>query len=175
VVFSLSRKRYFAPFLFALLYFTIQPLWKIYYQRVLHLGTSSAVTSRVSDTLSMSGELLNLMRWKEVMVFLWEWVGYFWVPCALLLLTSLLYIDRVRKHRFLLLLIASSLILLVVATYIFSLTAAGWNSSGTGGSVRRLFIMFLPTIWYFVAVMTAEPKLLDHNSESADVLPESES
>lgn len=175
VVFSLSRKRYFAPFLFALLYFTIQPLWKIYYQRVLHLGTFSAVTSRVSDTLSMSGELLNFMRWKEIMVFLWEWVGYFNVTLALLVVTSLLYIDRVRKHRFLFVIIALNLILLVAATYVVSLTGTDWNSSGTGGSVRRLFIMFLPIMWYFIALITAEPKFSNSNAGSTDVLPRSKS
>ena len=155
-VFSLSRKRYFAPFLFALLYFSIEPLWKIYFQHVLGLGISHATTSRISDTLSASGKLLDFRQWKKVMVFLWKWVGYFHVTLALFILTSLLYIDRVRKHRFLVLVIASNLILFVVATYIYSLTRTHWNNAGTGGAVRRLFIMFLPIIWYFIAVMTAE-------------------
>jgi len=160
VVFGLSRKRYFAPFLFALLYFAIQPLWKIYFQYVLRLGTFSAITFRISATLGMSTKFLDLARWRQVLVFLWEWVGYFHVTFALLILTSLLYIDRLRKHRFLFLVIALNLILFVVATYIFSLTSPGWNSTGTGGSVRRLFIMFLPIIWYFIAVITAEPGYL---------------
>jgi len=175
VVFSVSRKHYLAPFLFALLYFAIEPLWKIYFQHVLHLGISSSVTSRVSDTFGMSSELLNLARWKEVVLFLWEWVGYFNVPLILLVVTSLLYIERARKHRFLFLMIALNLILFVVAIFVHSLTAPGWNSSGTGGSVRRLFIMFLPIMWYFIALMTAEPKLSNANSEPVHVLPGSES
>jgi len=175
VVFSLSRKRYFAPFLFALLYFAIQPLWKIYFQHVLHLGISPGITSRISTSMDMSGNLLDFMRWKEVMLFLWEWVGYFQVAFAMLILASLLYVDRLRKHRFLFLMIALNLILFVIATYIYSLTASGWNSSGTGGSVRRLFIMFLPIIWYFIALITAEPKLLNSHSVSTDVLPRSKS
>ncbi len=170
VVFSLSRKRYFAPFLFALLYFAIEPLWKTYFQHVLHLGASHAMTSRISASLGVSGQLLDFRQWKEVMVFLWKWVGYFHVTFAVLILTSLLYVDRLRKHRFLFLVIVLNLILFVVATYIYSLTAPGWNSSGTGGSVRRLFIMFLSIIWYFIALITAEPKLSNSDSESTHVL-----
>jgi len=94
--------------------------------------------------------------------------GLFLGTLCLLLLTSLLYIDRVRKHRFLFLMIALNLILFVVATYIYSVTRPHWNSAGMGGSVRRLFIMFLPIIWYFIALITAEPGYL--KSEASRVL-----
>ncbi len=166
VIFSLPRKRYFAPFLFALLYFAIQPLWKIYFQHVLGLGITHAMTSKISSGLGVSGQLLDFMRWKEVIVFLWEWVGYFNVSFALLILASLLYIDRVIKHRFLFLLIASNLVLFVAATYIVSATGTTWNSPGLGGSTRRLFMMFLPVMWYFIALITAEPKFSNSNSGS---------
>jgi len=42
----------------------------------------------------------------------------------------------------------------MVGAYGFSLRISYWEA--IGGSVERLFMMFLPIIWYFIALMTAE-------------------
>jgi len=46
------------------------------------------------------------------------------------------------------------MILFVIGSYGFTLRTFYWKT--IGGSTERLFMMFLPIIWYFIALMTAE-------------------
>ena len=111
--------------------------------------------------LAMSTLLFDFVRWKEVMIFFWKYVmQYFGIVFYLLILTSLLYVGRVRKHLFLSLLILLSIILFIIAIYGFSLTHSWWKTAGGADSTRRLFMILLPIVWYFIALMTAEPDFL---------------
>jgi len=153
--FGFSRRCFLAPFLFAACYFAIASLWSIYSKNVLHL--TGGVAPPISEGLSyllMIGRFVNLTKWKNVLGWLWNvpLVG-FRVVHYLLLLTIILYINRVWKHRFLFLIILSNLFLFLVAVYISSLDNEEW---GHPSSLQRLYIMFLPIIWYFIALITTE-------------------
>ena len=156
--FGFSRRRFFTPFLFAACYFSIASLWNIYSQNVLHL--TGGITPSISEGLSYLftiGRFLDLTKWKNVLDWLWKVLAGFRVVHYLLLLTIILYINRAWKHRFLFLIILSNLVLFVVAAYI-SYLDRGQLSHTT--SIQRLYIMFLPIIWYFVALITAESRYL---------------
>ncbi len=201
--FSISRRRFLAPFWFAFLYFSIQPLWEIYYPQVSHPQSSTALLASLSiisgssgilessGTLSLSsglgsffggilpnlskiislyiraivsplrdgsgllGQLFDFVRWKEVLQYLQENVLIPYRVIAYLFVGTIgLYANRIGKYRFLLLLILSSIILFVVGAYVFSLRTSYWKT--IGGSAERLFMMFVPIVWYFIALMTAE-------------------
>jgi len=153
--FGFSRRRFFAPFLFAACYFSIASLWNIYCQSVLHLtgGIAPPISEGLSYLLTI-GRFLNPTKWKNVLDWLWNvaLVG-FRVIHYLLLLAIILYINRVWKHRFLFLIILSNLVLFLVAVYIASLGREEWSHIS---SIQRLYITFLPIIWYFIALITAE-------------------
>jgi len=155
--FGFSRRRFFAPLLFAACYFSIASLWNIYCQNVLHLtgGIAPPISEGLSYLLTI-GRFLNLTKWKNVLDWLWNvaLVG-FRVVHYLLLLTIILYVTRVWKHRFLFLIILSNLVLFLVAVYIASLGREEWSHIS---SIQRLYIMFLPIIWYFIALITAESR-----------------
>ena len=153
---GVSRRRFLAPFFFCALYFSIASLWNIYCQNV--FGFSGGITPPVSQSFSylpMIGRFFNFLRWKEALTFFWKdiLVG-FGVVYYLLILTILLYVDRVWKHRFLFLIVLSNLVLFLVGVYITALTS---GRPGPVSSAQRLSIMFLPIIWYFIALITAEP------------------
>jgi len=202
--FSISRRRFFAPLWFGFLYFTIQPLWEIYYPHISHpqssamilpssriISESSAMLFQSSNPLSLSsglgsffgtilsklskiislyirvivsplrdssglfGQLFDFVRWKQVLQYLQKNVLMPYRVIAYLFVATIgLYANRIGKHRFLLALILSSIILFVIGSYGFSLRIAYWKA--IGGSAERLFMMFLPIIWYFIALMTAE-------------------
>ncbi len=156
---AITRRRFLAPFLFAACYFAIASLWNIYCKNVLDLtgGIAPPISEGLSYLLTI-GRFLNLTKWKNVLDWLWNvaLVG-FQVVHYLLLLTIVLYINRVWKHRFLLLIILSNLVLFLVAIYIASVGGVGWSHPS---SIQRLYIMFLPVIWYFIALITAEPSYL---------------
>lgn len=161
--FGFSRRRFLAPFLFAACYFAIASLWNIYSKNVLHFtgGIAPPISEGLSYLLTI-GRFLNLTKWKNVLDWLWNvaLVG-FQVVHYLLLLTIILYINRVWKHRFLFLVILSNLVLFLVAIYIASLGRTEWSHIS---SIQRLYIIFLPIIWYFIALITAEPRLLNSDS-----------
>ena len=58
VYFSISRRHFFAPILLALLYFSIVPLWSIYYHHVLNLRWPF-------DELAISSQIIDLIRAKK--------------------------------------------------------------------------------------------------------------
>ena len=155
--FGFSRRRFLAPFLFAACYFAIASLWNIYSKNVLNLtgGIAPPISEGLSYLLTI-GRFLNLTKWKNVLDWLWNvaLVG-FRVIHYLLLITIILYINRVWKHRFFFLIIVSNLALFLVAVYIASLGREEWSHIS---SIQRLYIMFLPIMWYFIALITAESR-----------------
>lgn len=154
--FGFSRRRFLAPFLFAACYFAIASLWDVYSKNVLYFtgGIAPPISEGLSYLLTI-GRFLNPTKWKNVLNWLWNvaLMG-FRVIHYLLLLTIILYINRVWKHRFLFLIVLSNLVLFLVAIYIASLGREEWSHIS---SIQRLYIMFLPIIWYFIALITAEP------------------
>ena len=164
--FGFSRRRFFAPFLFAACYFAIASLWNIYSKNVLHFtgGIVPPISQGFSYLLTIRRFLL-IWKWKNVVDWLWNVaLAGFQVVHYLLLLTIILYINRVWKHRFLFLIILSNLLLFLIGVYIASLGREEWSH---GSSVQRLYIMFLPIIWFFIALITAEPRLLNSDSSSS--------
>ncbi len=164
--FGFSRRRFFAPFLFAACYFAIASLWNIYSKNVLHFtgGIVPPISEGLSYLLTIRRFLL-IWKWKNVVDWLWNVaLTGFQVVHYLLLLTIILYINRVWKHRFLFLIILSNLLLFLLGVYIASPSREEWSY---GSSVQRLYIMFFPIIWYFIALVTAEPRLLNSDSSSS--------
>jgi len=167
--FSIYRRRFFAPLIFCLLYFSIMPLWELYGKIVFHfqrVGGPGGI-SGITAILTMSSRFLDFLRWKDVLTFFWNdilaWVR---IVFYMLILSVLLYIDRIRRHLFLFLIVVLDIALFLTGTYVTTLRD---GFAGSLGSARRLFLMFLPIIWYFVALITAEPKSPDSNTESVDV------
>ncbi len=166
---SISRRRFFAPLVFALLYFSIAPLWDVYGRVVFHferVGSPGAI-SGIPSILATAGRLFDPLRWKDVLIFFWNdilaWVR---IVFYMLIFTTLLYVDRVRKHLFLFLMVVADIILFLLGTY---LTTPVRGFAGSLGSARRLFLMFLPIFWYFIALITAEPRF--SNSKTEPSLP----
>lgn len=158
---AVSRRRFFAPFFLGLPYFSIALLWSIYSQKVLPLGAvgqdGTPGASQVFVFLPMVRHFFNFQRWKEVLSFVWKYVSpNFRVIYALLILTSVLYLDRVWKHRFLFLIIISNLSLFLLGIYVEFLTPGRPPSAS---SAERITIMFLPIIWYFIALITGQRKV----------------
>jgi len=163
--FSISHRRFFAPLVFALLYFSIAPLWDVYGRVVFHferVGSPGAI-SGIPSILATAGRLFDPLRWKDVLIFFWNdilaWVR---IVFYMLIFTTLLYIDRVRKHLFLFLIVVADIVLFLTGTY---LTTPVRGFAGSLGSARRLFLMFLPMFWYFIALITAEPRFSNSNTE----------
>ena len=204
IIFAVPRRRFFAPILFAFLYFSVEPLWniylsteplwKIYLKNLLHsqytvidsviasVAFSSFVPKvsgasvidtviasfpfipEVSGALGLFNRFFDFSQWKKVLTWMRLWI----VPnhretLYPLTLVTLLCIDRVRKHLFLFLLVYLNLILFTLVSYIVLLTWEVWK--GAGASAKRLFIIFPPIIWYFMALVTAKTE--DKSSSEA--------
>jgi len=155
IFFSIRRRRFLAPLLFALPYFLIQPLWSAYRVHFLNFPSVNVLPG-ISGLVTLSGQFLNFARWREVTGFVWENViVYFRLLFFLLVLTTVLYAGEVRKHYFLLLILISDIILFIVGSFVYSLFFPGkWEY--VGGSSRRLFVICLPIIWYFIASITTK-------------------
>jgi len=165
IVFSISQRRFFAPVLFALLYFSVEPLWKIYlanFFRSQYAVIDTVVASfpfmpEVSGALGLFKLFFDFSQWRKVLIWIWQWIfpDHREVLYSLILVT-LLCIDRVRKHLFLFLLVYLNLISFILASYIVLMNLDWWR--GAGASAKRLFIIFPPIIWYFMALLTAKTK-----------------
>ncbi|MBA7489552.1 hypothetical protein ES702_00086 [subsurface metagenome] len=168
IIFAISRRRLFAPILFALLYFSVQPLWRIYLAHLFHsqytaINTviasvaSSSSIPEVSGTFGLFKLFFDFAQWREVLAWMQVWIvsNHRETLYSLILLT-LLCIDRIRKHLFLFLLLYLNLILFTLASYIVLMTWELWK--GAGASAKRFFIIFPPIIFYFMALLTAKTK-----------------
>ncbi len=189
ILFSILRRRFLAPLLFAFLYFSIEPLWRIYLNHVILPPQVSTMVSQSSGIVSLSlgimrqvfaiitgfwanlrtfSIFLDLGRWREVLIYLQRHVL---VPYRtvfyLLILFTLLGVGKARKHFFLLLLVLSNIILFTMGAYKFSLGYAQW--AVIGDSARRLFMMFVPIMWYYIALITAEDKLFKRITQSGSM------
>jgi len=155
IFFSIRNRQFLAPFLFALPYFAIEPLWSAYRVHFLNFPPVSVLPG-ISGLLTLSQEFLNFSRWIKVTGFIWEnVVVYFRLLFSLLILTTVLYAGEVRRHYFLLLILISDIVLFVVGSFVYSLLFPGkWEY--VGGSSRRLFVICLPIIWYFIASITTK-------------------
>ena len=151
-IYSIPRRRFLAPFLFSLPYLSIEFLWGTYTPNVLHIRSATTIPSLLA-VLRHWPAVFDLERWKEVATFLWIKLGTFRMVFFLLVPIVLLYHDKIREHRFLFLLVLSNLLIFGGGTYFF-VTIHGWMSFATAPT--RLFVMFLPIICYFVALVTAE-------------------
>ena len=155
---AITRRRFLAPVLFCALYFPVHLLWSIYTENVLHLvGGIAPAVSESFVYLKDIRAFLMVAKWRSVLNYLWNTALVGFRPVHyFLILVIILYINRVWKHRFLFLLVLSNLALLLVGAYITAITITG-NPQGHPSSIQRLYIMFLPIIWYFIALITAEP------------------
>ena len=114
-----------------------------------------AISSPLRDSSGLFSQLFDFTRWKEVLQYLQKNVLMPYRVIAYLFVATIgLYANRIGKYRFLLALILTSMVLFMVGAYGFSLRISYWEA--IGGSAERLFMMFLPIIWYFIALMTAE-------------------
>ena len=161
-IYSVPRRRFLAPLLFSLPYFSIEFLWGTYTLNVLHMGSATAIPTLLA-ALRRWPEVFDLGRWKEIATFLWVKLGTFRMVFFLLVPIILLYHDKIRGHRFLFLLVLSNLLIFGGGTYFF-VTIYGWRSFATAPT--RLFVMFLPIICYFVALITTEPSLADVSNKA---------
>lgn len=152
VVYSIPRRQFFAPLLFSLPYFSIEFLWGIYTRNVLGIESAVAIPYLVG-ALRRWHEIFDFVRWKEVAPFLWSRLASFRILIFLLVPIVLLYLDNIRRHLFLFLLVLSNLALFAGGSYFF-MSITGWIRYGNAPT--RLFMMFLPIICYFVALMTTE-------------------
>ena len=155
-IYSIRRRRFLAPLLFSLPYLSIEFLWGTYTLNVLHIRSATTIPSLLV-VLRRWPELFDLERWKEFGPFLWSKLGAFRIPFFLGIAVILLYFDRIRQHRFLFGLVLSNLLLFVGGSYFF-IVIRGWRPFANAPT--RFFLVFLPIICYFVALVTAERGLL---------------
>jgi len=155
-IYSIPRKRFLAPLLFCLPYLSIEFLWGTYTLNVLDIKSATAIPNLLV-VLRGWREVLDLERWKEVTTYLWSRLGVLRMLFFLPVVAILLYFDKIRQHRFLFLLVLSNLVIFAAGTYSL-VTIHGWRAFGNAPT--RLFMMFLPPICYFVALITAEGGLL---------------
>jgi len=162
IIFSIPRRRFFAPILFALLYLSVEPLWKIYLANFFHSQFTvvnamvySSFVPKVSGASGLFKLFFDFGQWRKVFAWIRFWiVSKHWEVLYPLILLTLLCIDRVRKHLFLFLLVYLNLILFILASYTV-LTAWNWGY-GAGVSAQRFFIIFSPIMWYFMGLITAK-------------------
>ena len=165
IIFAISQRRFFAPVLFALLYFSVEPLWRIYLAYLFHsqytaidtFVASSSFIPEVSGAFGLFKLLFDFVQWRKVLLWMRLWiVANHRETLYSLVLVTLLCIDRVRKHLFLFLLVYLNLILFTLASYIVLMAWDWWK--GAGASAKRFFIIFPPIMWYFMALLTAKAK-----------------
>jgi len=159
LLFSLRRRHLFAPFLFTLLYFSIEPLWSLYTRNVFLPHSSAAFSppliSNILSVVQRAQRFLDPSHWNFIMKFLRAWIGLrYQVALYGLMVIVLLYLDRLRRHLFLFFLVLFNLIIFVLSTYWLLLTWPSWRSAGT--SAQRFFLMFIPIVWYLIACLTAK-------------------
>ncbi len=155
LIYSVSRRRFIAPLLFAGPYLAIEFLWGTYTLNVLQIPSATSIPI-IMGALRRWPDLFNPARWKEIGPFLWSRLGNFRVFFFLPVVAILLYVDKIRQHRFLFLLVLSNLLIFAGGSYFF-IVIRGWTSFSD--SPTRLFMMFLPAICYFVALITGERDL----------------
>lgn len=164
-IYSISRRRFRAPLLFAVPYLAIEFLWGTYTLNVLQIRSATAIPILLG-ALRRWPEAFNLTRWKEIGPFLWSRLGNFRMFFFLPVVAILLYVDKIRQHRFLFLLVLSNLLIFAGGSYFF-IVIRGWTTFSD--SPTRLFLMLLPVICYFVALVTGERDLLPEE-RSTDML-----
>jgi len=159
LVYSIPRRQFFAPLLFSLLYFSIEFLWGVYTLNVLQIRSAATILHLLA-VLRRGHEILDFTRWKGVAMFLWSKLASSRMLLYLGILVTLLYIDKIRKHLFLFLLVLSNLFLFMGGSYFF-VTIRGWRRFDTAPA--RLFMTFVPIICYFVALITTERSFLSRD------------
>ena len=164
LVYSIPRRQFFVPLLFSIPYFSIEFLWGTYTLNILSIRSATAMPYLLAS-LRRWHEIFDFMRWKGVATLLRSRVAGFRMPFFLLIPIIFLYLDKIRQHVFLFLLVVSNLVLFGVGTYFF-ITIRGWAPFGSAPT--RLFMMFVPIICYFVALVTTEESFLPEQ-RSADV------
>jgi len=162
VVYSVPRRQFFAPLLFSLLYLSIEFLWGIYTLNVLHIRSAVAIPDFL-EALRRWYEVFDFMRWKGVAMLLWVKLADFRILLFLSIPVVFLYLDKIREHLFLFLLVLSNLLLFGAGTYFF-VTLHGWR--GFADAPSRLFMMFLPVVCYFVALITTERSFVPEQSSA---------
>ncbi len=164
IYFCSSRKKYLAPLAFAVPYFLIEPLWGIYIKEVLHyrpggsreLFLTQGLIWHFKGIWKTSQTFFDMVQWRRVMKFLWTYVFVrFKLILGPLILLSFLYAERIAKHRFLFFIVVSNLGLFILGTYRYSIV----TSLLIWGSSERVFMITLPIIYYFMALITAEKDL----------------
>ncbi|MBA7662479.1 hypothetical protein ES703_70508 [subsurface metagenome] len=180
IIFAISQRRFFAPILFALLYFSVEPLWNIYlsakpfwiiylknflYSQFSLIDTvvaSSSFIPEVSRVPGMFNRFFDFAHWRTALIWLRLWIiSPHRETFYSLFLITLLCIDRIRKHLFLFLLVYLNLVLFTLAGYMVLMNRVLMNRElwkGTTSSAKRLFMIFPPIMWYFMALVTAETK-----------------
>jgi len=163
--FSLSRRKYLALFVFAIPYFLLAPLWGIYAREVFHYRPgvpqmaflSQGLISHLKSIWNDYQTFFDMVLWRRVMEFLWTYIFVrFKLILGPLVLVIFLYGGRIRKHRFLFFIVLSNIGLFILGTYRYLTVTSHWH---IWGSSERIFMITLPVIYYFIALITAEPNL----------------
>ena len=151
IVVSLYRKRFFDPILFAVFFFPIQQVWKIFQSS---LGQGSSTVSEVTTSASFLANMFNIEKWAGVLSYLYGNVILLWGPLFVLFIavSVISLTTKERRKWFLMVLITWGLLaFFAIATYGFTFYV-GWYG-GVSDSAARVSMVFYPLFVFCIALV----------------------
>lgn len=151
IVYSLLRKKYFAPLWFGLLYLPIDPLWRRYVIHGLRSKPYGGFGGVRAAIRILSSQPVDWTRLVAVLDFLREaFQGHYSIVLLLFAVGALLHLKNLKEHGYLFLLVISNIVLFIAGTYVFSIAHSDWSE--IPDSFNRLFMFMLPLVLCYAAL-----------------------
>ena len=157
IIFSLYKRKIWQPLLFAFLFFSIRQPWVIFENSKLTWDTT--VSSKIFEGISVILHQFNfnhaLLIFRFVFDNLFAHQIIYWLGFLTILVWERNFYPK-RKKVWLSGMIIGFALLVIVGTYVFSLTFADWK---IGGSLARMSMFFPPLIVFYIAISQKIQKL----------------
>lgn len=146
-----QRKYYYGPVILTAFFLVFYITWKIYDLYI--LGLPTAIAPEIASALSAGATSpFNLGRFIDVVGLLFQSVkGVSGYSLMLAVLVTILFPSRAKKNIYIMLFWVLNFLLLVIGSYVFSLSWHDWKDS-ISNSANRLSMFLPPFVLYYVGI-----------------------
>lgn len=150
LIYSLYKKEYLAPFIFAMIFFSIQQPWKIF-QTTVARAPEFSTAKEIELSLLILLTKPDIQKLWEVLIYINRYVIDFLQPILSLFLLVLVleFKNLIKKNNLLFLgLVFANFSWVVIGIYIFSSAYPFWEQ--IPGSAARMCMFFFPLFTFYI-------------------------
>jgi len=149
IIYSLYKREIWQPLLFAFLFFSIRQPWVIFENSILSLDTT--VSGRIFEGVTVILRQFNFSHVFLIFGFVYNNLFsqqiIYWLGLLIFVVWERKF-NHKKKNVWLSGMIIGYALLVIVGTYVFSLTFQDWK---IGGSLARMAMFFPPLILFYIA------------------------